>query len=78
MIALLPVWILEAEIIDSDRYFRNSPIRTASVDSDHCARGSMLGPRRPRPGGQYPSFSVLLLRDAPGQVERYSRRSPTA
>jgi penicillin-binding protein 2 len=70
MIALLLFGFWKLQIIDSDRYAQLAERNRVRSIPIIAPRGSMLDREGRILVDSYPSFSVLLLRDAPGQVER--------
>ena len=70
MIALLLFGFWKLQIIDSDRYAQLAERNRVRSIPIIAPRGSMLDREGRVLVDSYPSFSVLLLRDAPGQVER--------
>src|SRR5882672_8260457 len=70
MIALLLFGFWKLQIIDSDRYSQLAERNRVRSIPIIAPRGSMLDREGRVLVDSYPSFSVLLLRDAPGQVER--------
>jgi penicillin-binding protein 2 len=70
MIALLLFGFWRLQIVDSDRYAQLAERNRVRSIPIIAPRGSMLDREGRVLVDSYPSFSVLLLRDAPGQVER--------
>jgi penicillin-binding protein 2 len=70
MIALLLFGFWKLQIIDSDRYSQLAERNRVRSIPIIAPRGSMLDREGRVLADNYPSFGVLLLRDAPGQVER--------
>jgi penicillin-binding protein 2 len=70
MIALLLFGFWKLQIIDSDRYAQLAERNRVRSIPIIAPRGSMLDREGRVLVDNYPSFSVLLLRDAPGQAER--------
>jgi penicillin-binding protein 2 len=70
MIALLLFGFWKLQIIDSDRYSQLAERNRVRSIPIIAPRGSMLDREGRVLVDNYPSFSVLLLRDAPGQAER--------
>jgi len=70
MIALLLFGFWKLQIIDSDRYAQLAERNRVRSIPIIAPRGSMLDREGRVLVDSYPSFSVLLLRDAPGQVEK--------
>jgi penicillin-binding protein 2 len=70
MIALLLFGFWKLQIIDSDRYSQLAERNRVRSIPIIAPRGSMLDREGRVLVDNYPSFGVLLLRDAPGQVER--------
>src|SRR6202035_2057817 len=70
MIALLLFGFWKLQIIDSDRYAQLAERNRVRSIPIIAPRGSMLDREGRILVDNYPSFSVLLLRDAPAQVER--------
>jgi penicillin-binding protein 2 len=70
MVALLLFGFWKLQIIDSDRYAQLAERNRVRSIPIIAPRGSMLDREGRVLVDSYPSFSVLLLRDAPGQVER--------
>ncbi len=70
MIALLLFGFWKLQIIDSDRYAQLAERNRVRSIPVIAPRGSMLDREGRVLVDNYPSFSVLLLRDAPGQAER--------
>jgi penicillin-binding protein 2 len=70
MIALLLFGFWKLQIIDSDRYSQLAERNRVRSIPIIAPRGSMLDREGRVLVDSYPSFSVLLLRDTPGQAER--------
>jgi len=70
MIALLLFGFWKLQIIDSDRYSQLAERNRVRSIPIIAPRGSMLDREGRVLVDNYPSFSVLLLRDAPSQVEK--------
>jgi len=70
MIALLLFGFWKLQIIDSDRYAQMAERNRVRSIPIIAPRGSMLDREGRVLVDNYPSFSVLLLRDAPSQVEK--------
>ena len=70
IIALLLFGFWKLQIIDSDRYAQLAERNRVRSIPIIAPRGSMLDREGRVLVDNYPSFSVLLLRDAPGQAER--------
>jgi penicillin-binding protein 2 len=70
MIALLLFGFWKLQIIDSDRYSQLAERNRVRSIPIIAPRGSMLDREGRVLVDNYPSFSVLLLRDAPTQVDR--------
>ncbi len=70
MIALLLFGFWKLQIIDSDRYSQLAERNRVRSIPVIAPRGSMLDREGRILVDSYPSFSVLLLRDTPGQAER--------
>ncbi len=70
MIALLLFGFWKLQIIDSDRYSQLAERNRVRSIPIIAPRGSMLDREGRILVDSYPSFSVLLLRDTPGQAER--------
>ena len=70
MIALLLFGFWKLQIIDSDRYAQMAERNRVRSIPIIAPRGSMLDREGRVLVDNYPSFSVLLLRDAPEQVEK--------
>jgi penicillin-binding protein 2 len=70
MIALLLFGFWKLQIIDSDRYSQLAERNRVRSLPIIAPRGSMLDREGRVLVDSYPSFSVLLLRDTPGQAER--------
>jgi penicillin-binding protein 2 len=70
MIALLLFGFWKLQIIDSDHYAQLAERNRVRSIPIIAPRGSMLDREGRVLVDSYPSFSVLLLRDAPGQVEK--------
>src|SRR6202035_4035097 len=70
MIALLLFGFWKLQIIDSDRYAQLAERNRVRSIPIIAPRGSMLDREGRVLVDNYPSFSVLLLRDAPDQVEK--------
>ena len=71
MIALLLFGFWKLQIIDSDRYAQMAERNRVRSIPIIAPRGSMLDRDGRILVDNYPSFSVLLLRDDPAQVEKY-------
>ena len=70
MIALLLFGFWKLQIIDSDRYAQMAERNRVRSIPINAPRGSMLDREGRVLVDNYPSFSVLLLRDAPEQVDK--------
>jgi penicillin-binding protein 2 len=70
MIALLLSGFWKLQIVDSDRYAQLAERNRVRSIPIIAPRGSMLDREGRVLVDNYPSFSVLLLRDAPSQVEK--------
>src|SRR5258708_25288714 len=70
MIALLLFGFWKLQIIDSDRYAQMAERNRVRSIPIIAPRGSMLDREGRVLVDNYPSFSVLLLRDSPEQVEK--------
>ena len=70
VIALLLFGFWKLQIIDSDRYAQMAERNRVRSIPIIAPRGSMLDREGRVLVDNYPSFSVLLLRDAPEQVEK--------
>ncbi len=70
MVALLLFGFWKLQIIDSDRYSQLAERNRVRSIPIIAPRGSMLDREGRVLVDNYPSFSVLLLRDAPAQVQR--------
>ncbi len=70
MIALLLFGFWKLQIIDSDRYLQQAERNRVRSIPIIAPRGLMLDREGRVLVDNYPSFSVLLLRDAPSQVEK--------
>src|ERR1700686_5536306 len=70
VIALLLLGFWRLQINDSDRYAQMAERNRVRSIPIIAPRGSMLDREGRVLADNYPSFSVLLLRDAPDQVEK--------
>src|SRR3984885_10182585 len=71
VISLLLFGFWKLQIIDSDRYSQMAERNRVRSIPIIAPRGSMLDREGRVLVDNYPSFSVLLLRDAPDQVEKF-------
>src|SRR5258708_10554899 len=71
MIALLLFGFWKLQIVDSDRYAQMAERNRVRSIQVIAPRGSMLDREGRVLVDNYPSFSVLLLRDDPAQVEKF-------
>ena len=79
MIGLLLFGFWKLQIIDSDRYAQMAERNRVRSLPIIAPRGSMLDREGRVLVDNYPSFSVLLLRDAPdASLTNFCRRSPMA